>query len=1358
MRTLTLKIDGDTTGLDAKVLASFRRLAAEAEKFNQRMRQGYGQFENFGGKSQTSTTQGRRASSVDSELRKAQADIRRYQQEQIRAEKQLTAQIEREAKQQNQARTREMKRSADNFIRELKRIEAEERRAAQSRGSFGNDLKNSFLGSLAGNVAAQAVGQLVGFVKEGAAAWLDYASKIEQARIGFTTMSGSAQIAEQHLKELQTFAARTPFQFSELVEASQKMQGVGFAASDVIPILKDVGNALSAAGRIGDLPFAIKALGDIKAKGKLAGQEIIQLANAGIPIRDVLAKSLNKSTAEIVEMGEKGQISADIVFAALHKMSEERFGGAMEAQSRTFLGALSNIKDSLLITANTAFQPLYERISTLAVRFSDDIQKQGNDFNAVGNVIAQYIGEGIGAGLSAVVEGLGGYIGRRLNEIFTEGKIIDPLTKNLFGGFFQQLGESLGVLDKQSPLKNINNNIQDISTSVKTVPSLADQLKASKAQADTDALNKVIKDLTGEIENFGNSSKEAATKQKLVNAGVTDFSSALAKTAIGLARHLDQLEASKKQFDAIEGTLYGLITQVTYFGDESEVAATKQQLLSQGVTNLNSGLAQQALAWAARLDQLKAAKEEQDKYTDKLKSFGEELKNIRDDADFKLRFTDPTELDEFNEKVRKSGLEFSSLHKEIERTRQSLRDLAFDKAVRERGDAINSFSGEVKNLIESFNEVDKLDFKSTLVKIVEPLGLDKAIGGGATTPEQFADRIEGIIADWRTELDAAENAGRGITDINNKNREIFQNYLDSFKKDTGEGNRAIKIFGESEADGGNIENLLQLSNALIEARKKLAENSFSNVTSELDDEIQKLNEELGLSAELSRADTIAKELQKEAYKDLSVEQRQLIVSKAQEIDQLKAAQKAQEEYRRAFERTTDIFEDALLQLSEGNWKGFFQSILDEMRRFLTRAAAEWLASKFFKLVSNQGAGGGGSSGGGIFSSLKQIFSGGGMGGGGFSNGTFSNGTFGGTPQTFPNRFTGGETFTPSGAVPTGGGFPSFINFGGGGSPISAAGAHEAGHISGGSGKLGLSGGLALAGMGANILGGLIGGRVGGVISMAGTGLSLGATIGSIIPGIGTAIGAAIGAIGGGILGLFMGDPKRKVDKKENMPKLQQGFKDAFKEFSDLIADVNALRVDPDSAMGRGRELRAAIASGFGIEFQSKKYKKQSQQLITQQLAAIDAAPGGLMEQLKHAVEVAKAAGERTRRILPEFADGGAVSQFFRDNFTGLVPGIYDRRDDKLIKVSGNEVVLTPNQWMPITPYLASARVPGFADGGSLGSARIAAPVFAPNITIVVEGEIDAARIKSVAIEGMGSEHGQRVTMNNIKVLRKNKEI
>src|SRR5690606_34384913 len=137
------------------------------------------------------------------------------------------------------------------------------------------------------------------------------------------------------------------------------------------------------------------------------------------------------------------------------------------------------------------------------------------------------------------------------------------------------------------------------------------------------------------------------------------------------------------------------------------------------------------------------------------------------------------------------------------------------------------------------------------------------------------------------------------------------------------------------------------------------------------------------------------------------------------------------------------------------------------------------------------------------------------------------------------------------------------------------------------GKPSALGGI-LGGIGslASIGGGLIGGRVGSVISAVGTGLSVGAMFGPI--------GAAVGAVVGLFAGLFGGDPKRKRDKEEKIPALNKGFTDAINELRKILEDVRFLRADPDEALSRAQEVRNQIASGFGIQFESKKYRNQAQ--------------------------------------------------------------------------------------------------------------------------------------------------------------------
>jgi hypothetical protein len=132
----------------------------------------------------------------------------------------------------------------------------------------------------------------------------------------------------------------------------------------------------------------------------------------------------------------------------------------------------------------------------------------------------------------------------------------------------------------------------------------------------------------------------------------------------------------------------------------------------------------------------------------------------------------------------------------------------------------------------------------------------------------------------------------------------------------------------------------------------------------------------------------------------------------------------------------------------------------------------------------------------------------------------------------------------------------------------------------------------------SLAGGLVGGRVGGLISSTASGLGIGAQIGSLFGPVGTAVGAVVGAVGGFLVGLFgFNDPKKKADKEQNIPALQKGFADSMAQLNKILDDMRHLNIDPDDAINQATAIRADIAGGFGIQFQSKKYRKQSQQMI-----------------------------------------------------------------------------------------------------------------------------------------------------------------
>lgn len=223
--------------------------------------------------------------------------------------------------------------------------------------------KGTIIGNVLYKAGETAARGLANLVRQGA----ETAATYQQTTIAFNTMLNSAEKAETFLADLAAFAAKTPFEFTGLVQATRKMMAYGFAADEVIPSLTAIGDAVAGLG-LGQegIDRIVRALGQMRAKGKVSGEEVRQLAEAGIPAYRILAEAAGTTTKKIMELGEKGALPAEqSINALLHAMeygigSVRGFGGLMEAQSKTIFGALSNMRDAVDLAFIQGFQPFSE--------------------------------------------------------------------------------------------------------------------------------------------------------------------------------------------------------------------------------------------------------------------------------------------------------------------------------------------------------------------------------------------------------------------------------------------------------------------------------------------------------------------------------------------------------------------------------------------------------------------------------------------------------------------------------------------------------------------------------------------------------------------------------------------------------------------------------------------------------------------------------------------------------------------------------------------------------------------------------------------------------------------------------------
>lgn len=265
------------------------------------------------------------------------------------------------------------------FIAGVNRAAASMEQFARAAEQSGNRSSSAFqrvaevaTGVFVGTLATQVVGRVTSALSTIPDIVINLNASLEQARISFTTMLGSAQQADTFLRQLADFAAETPFEFPELVDASKRLFAFGFTAQEVVPMLTAVGDAAAALGGSGALIQRITlALGQMQAKAKVSGEEIRQLAEAGIPAWKMLADAMGKPIPVVMKLSEQGKISSRVFIDAFQEFSKQNYGDMMKKQSTTFVGAMSTIKDNLRMAIADGTKPLFDSISALVLRVAE---------------------------------------------------------------------------------------------------------------------------------------------------------------------------------------------------------------------------------------------------------------------------------------------------------------------------------------------------------------------------------------------------------------------------------------------------------------------------------------------------------------------------------------------------------------------------------------------------------------------------------------------------------------------------------------------------------------------------------------------------------------------------------------------------------------------------------------------------------------------------------------------------------------------------------------------------------------------------------------------------------------------------
>lgn len=212
-------------------------------------------------------------------------------------------------------------------------------------------------GSGGGGMMGQVLGAnlLTGAITRGASAMfnfgkesLDAFGNFEQFETSLTTMfHGNRKEAEMLSGQLQNFAKATPFELTEIQDATKMMIAYGSTSGSVRDELTTLGDISSGVGApLKDIAYLY---GTLRTQGRAYAMDIRQFAGRGIPIIEALAKQFGVTKEEVMKLVEKGKVGFPQVQKALEDMTKEggQFFNMMSEQSKTLKGSISNLNDGI---------------------------------------------------------------------------------------------------------------------------------------------------------------------------------------------------------------------------------------------------------------------------------------------------------------------------------------------------------------------------------------------------------------------------------------------------------------------------------------------------------------------------------------------------------------------------------------------------------------------------------------------------------------------------------------------------------------------------------------------------------------------------------------------------------------------------------------------------------------------------------------------------------------------------------------------------------------------------------------------------------------------------------------------------
>lgn len=311
--------------------------------------------------------------------------------------------------------------------------------ASRTSRTLGSALK------IGGGVAAGAAAAGVGFVA--------LAADAERTAVSLEVLLGSASEAERVILTLRGQALESPFNATDLIRSAETLSLMGVSGREVTSVVAMLSQV--SAGSADKLERLSLAFGQMSAAGRLMGQDLLQMVNAGFNPLQEISRRTGESMVDLKARMEDGAISAAEVTAAFKSatLSGGRFFGMNERMSKTTIGLWQRFTEQMETFARmlgNALLPTANKVLEWANSFGEQMTEAGAVASAV-------IGN-LGLLFKTMWETVVGYTSRALEWL---GQASLVASNNIAAVFLNMIGEVQAAMQQLGEVIAFNLGLSD---------------------------------------------------------------------------------------------------------------------------------------------------------------------------------------------------------------------------------------------------------------------------------------------------------------------------------------------------------------------------------------------------------------------------------------------------------------------------------------------------------------------------------------------------------------------------------------------------------------------------------------------------------------------------------------------------------------------------------------------------------------------------------------------------------------------------------------------------------------------------------------------------------------------------------